>query len=357
MFEPNIPFDLPELPDIVNIDNADFLDLLLLVRTELAEIKGYSYSLPNPLLLLSPAIMKESLASSNIENINTTLVDVLQNELFPEVDRKLPDKEVLRYRDAVIYAFNELKEIPLSNRIILGIHDILVPTNDGYRKSQNRIENSLTKEIIYTPPDANKISGLISNLENFINSTESKFDPLLKAVIAHYQFESIHPFGDGNGRTGRILMLMQLIQDNVLTLPVLYISGYINKNRTRYYEVIRNVTYENNWRDYVSFMLNTIYLQAIETKSLILTISELYNKIKDRIKAEHKKIYSSDLVDILFSFPIITPVKLANNLNVHYTTASRYLLELTRNGILKESKIGKYHLFINHELMTIINKQ
>jgi Fic family protein len=229
MFNPNIPFDLPLLPDIVNIGNSDFIDILLAVRSELAELKGYSHALPNPLLLLSPAIIKESLASSNIENINTTLEDVLQNELFPETERKQPDKEVLRYRDAVIYAFKEIENIPLSNRIILGIHEILIPGKDTeFRRTQNKIENSLTQEVIYTSPPSSSIARLISNWEKFVNSTDSKFDPVLKAVIAHYQFEAIHPFGDGNGRTGRILMLMQLIQDKVLTLPILYISGYIN---------------------------------------------------------------------------------------------------------------------------------
>jgi Fic family protein len=357
MFEADVPFDLPKLPENVNIRNSDFGDLLISVRSELAEIKGYSFSLPNPLLLLSPAIIKESLASSNIENINTTLEEVLQNELFPEMERKQPDKEVLRYRDAVLYAFKELQTLPLSNRIILGIHNILIPGVDsGFRKTQNRIENSLTKEILYTPPVANNIPGLISNWENFINSRNDNFDPVLRAVIAHYQFEAIHPFGDGNGRTGRILLLMQLIQENILSLPILYISGYINKNRPQYYELLRNVTKKNEWQQYAAYMLNTIYLQSLETKSMIFSIVNLNYRIKEKVKNERKRIYSSDLIDSLFSYPIITPSRLANLLDVHYTTASRYLTELSQNGILKESKTSKYHLFINHELMEIINR-
>ncbi|MFA6571496.1 MAG: Fic family protein [Bacteroidota bacterium] len=356
MFNPNTPFELPELPDCVNVSNNDFVELLIAVRTELAELKGYSHKLPNPLLLLSPTILKESLASSNIENINTTLEDVLCNELFPETERKKPDKEVLKYRDAVLYAFNALKEVPLSSRIILGIHEMLDTTDaPNYRKIQNKIENSLTKEAIYTPPPANKIPQLISNWEKFVNSEDSKFDPVLKAVIAHYQFESIHPFGDGNGRTGRILLLMQLIQDKILTLPVLYISGYINKNRPKYYETLRNVTKENNWTNYCAYMLNAIYLQALETKNLIFSISALYDSFKEKVRIESKKIYSSDLIDILFSYPIITPVKLGSILNIHYTTASRYLTELSRKGLLSENKVGKYHLFTNLELMNTIN--
>ncbi|OGU14168.1 MAG: hypothetical protein A2X61_07130 [Ignavibacteria bacterium GWB2_35_12] len=356
-FDPNIPFELPELPNSVNISNNDLTDLLISVNRELAKLEVSSTKLPNPLILLSPTIIKESLASSKIENINTTLEDVLQNELFPEHERKEQDKEVLRYRDAVLYANNELKKFPLSNRLILGIHKILIPGSESvYRKTQNKIENSQTKEILYTPPPANKIQGLISNWEKFVNSTDTKFDPVLKAVIAHYQFEAIHPFGDGNGRTGRILLLMQLIQDGILNIPILYISGYINKNRTRYYEALRNVTIKNDWIQYAAYMLNTIYHQALETKSLISKIINLNGLIKDKVRNEIRKVFSTDLIDMIFSYPIITPIKLGTLLNVHYSTASRYLRQLLKIGILKESKTGKYHLFINHELMKILNK-
>ncbi|MCL5991539.1 MAG: Fic family protein [Bacteroidetes bacterium] len=356
-FDPNIPFNLPELPGSVNIGNNNLTDILIGVNRELAELKVSSGTLPNPLLLLSPAIIKESLASSIIENINTTLEDVLQNELFPEPERKEQDKEVLRYRDAVLNAFNELRKFPLSNRIILGIHKKLIPGRDtGYRKTQNKIENSLTKEILYTPPPANKIQELISNWEKFVNSTDIKFDPVLKTVIAHYQFEAIHPFGDGNGRTGRILMLMELVQDGILKYPILYISGYINKNRDRYYEVIRNVTIKNEWLQYSAYMLNTIYHQAVETKSLIFKMNNLNNVTKEKVKKLLPKLSSPDLIDSLFAFPIITPVKLGDMLNVHYTTASRYLKQLSRVGILKENVKGKYHLYINFELMKILNK-
>ena len=353
----NIPYDLPELPGSIIFNNSDMVDLRLSVRTALGELNGFSYSLPNPLILLSPAIIKESLASSNIENINTTLEEVLQNELFPEAERKEPDKEVLRYRDAVLYAFDELRKIPLSSRIILGIHNKLIPGADsGYRKTQNKIVNSLTQEVLYSPPPANKIPGLIGNWEKFVNDKNDIYDPVIKSIIAHYQFEAIHPFGDGNGRTGRILLLLQLIQGGLLSLPVLYISGYINKNRLRYYEVLRNVTFNKNWKEYIAYMLNTIYLQAIETKQLIFNITELYNSIKRKTKKLNQKIYSSELIDTLFSNPIVTPVKLGKYLNIHYTTASRKLKELTSTGILTEKKIGKYHLYINHELMKIINK-
>lgn len=357
MFKSDMPIDLPELPALVNIRNSDLTDLLIEARTALAELKGYALSIPNPMLLLSPAIIKESLASSNIENINTTLENVLENELFPEIERKQPDKEVLRYRDAVLYAFDEIKTFPLSNRIILGIHFKLIPEYESvYRKTQNYIKNTLTNEIIYTPPLANKIPELISNWEKFVNSEESNFDPLLRAIIAHYQFEAIHPYGDGNGRTGRILLLMQLIKNNILDFPIFYISGYINRNRERYYEVLRNVTKNNNWLEYAAYMLNTIYLQSLDTKFLIQNILGLHIQIKNKIKQENPKIYSKDLIDILFSYPIITPVKLGRLLNIHYTTASRYLKELSAKGTLHEFKTSKYHLFINNELMDILNK-
>lgn len=353
-FKPTYPFDPPFLPPKIDLNNQEINSLLLKARVELAELNGLSFSLPNPRLLLSPTIIKESVASSNIENINTTVLDVLKNQLFPESEQRPPDKEVLRYRDAVDWGYNNMAKYGLSTRLILGVKKILLPDSYGdYRVNQNIIVNSDTKEPIYTPPIASKIPILMSNLENFLNLNKD-FDPLIKTIIGHYQFEAIHPFDDGNGRTGRILMILQLVYEKLLSFPILYISGYINKNRSDYYKFLRKVSSNNNWDDFILFMLKGYYEQALDTKKTILKIKTLYFDFKRNLKINFKKIYSADLVDKLFSFPIITPVKLGKELGIHYMTASRYLSLLAKNKILEEKRIGKYHLFINTSLLKVI---
>lgn len=354
-FNSTYPFDIPLLPP--KIDLEDFSNLLLKARTELAELKGYSFSMPNPMLLISPAIVRESVASSNIENINTTLVEVLQNELFPEAERRLPDKEVLRYRDAVLWGNKNIHSYGLSTRLIVGIQKQLIPESHGnYRMQQNQIANMSTHEVLYTPPIAPEIPRLMSNWEKFANEPPPDLDPLIRAAIAHYQFEAIHPFKDGNGRTGRILMVLQLIQDEILTLPILYISGYINNHRSDYYRLLRGITTNEDWKGFILFMLEGFYLQAKDTKETLFKIMKLYFEFKDTLKKTHPKIYTADLVDILFSSPIISPVKLASLLGSHYMTASKYLAQMAKSNLLKEGKYGRYHLFVNERLLSVVKK-
>ncbi len=354
-FSATHPFDLPDLPAQISCNSATIHKALLLARTELAELKGYSSSLPNPMLLLSPAIIKESVASSEIENINTTVEKVLQQQLFPETEQKIENKEVIRYKDAIISGFEKLNKVPLSNRLIISIHkQLLQERSHGYRKNQNRIENSLTGEVLYTPPPATEIARLIRNWEKYINSGDDTLDPLIKCAISHYQFEAIHPFSDGNGRTGRILMVLYLVQEQLLHFPILFISGYINRNRTEYYRLLKQVTTEGKWCEYIEYMLRGFYLQAKETKEQLLKVRDLLFQYKIDIKKKCPNIYSSDLVETLFSFPIITPVKLGSLMSIHYTTASRHLKQLTDNKFLHHQPFGKYQLYINKKLLSIL---
>jgi len=354
-FDPTYPHPLAPLPPSTVLTNAEFSDLLLKARVALAELKGACLQIPNPLLLTSPAAIRESVASSNIENINTTLVEVLQWQLFPEAEQRQPDKEVLRYREALYWGFEHLKRFPISSRLILGIQEKLIPEGSGaYRREQNQIVNMATRESRYTPPPAQTIPDLISNWEAYVNNKDQELDPLIRAIVAHYQFEAIHPFRDGNGRTGRILMVLQLIQEELLTLPVLYISGYINKHRTEYYRTLLEVTSDGKWNEYIKFMLTGFYEQAGNTNRTLIQITDLFHELKSRIKVDHKKIYSADLIDALFTYPVITPTKLAAELDKHYTTTSKYLAELASNGILKEAIVGKYHIYANHELLDIL---
>lgn len=354
-FDPIRPFDLPLIPPELNFRHEQFVDVMLATRTELGELNGYSYSLPNPLLLLSPAVIKESVASSSIENINTTMEEALQAQLFPEAEQKKPDKEVLRYKDAIMWGFENLKKIPISTRLILGIMKKLMPDQaPGYRKTQNRIANSATGHVIYTPPAANELPQLLNNWERFVNDKEDGIDPLVKAAIAHYQFEAIHPFSDGNGRTGRILMVLQLIQERLLSLPILYVSGYINKNRSEYYRSLQTVRTDEDWHHWILFMLRAFHHQAQETKTTVFRIMELVEMTRERLKEKHRKIYSAELVEAMFALPIVTPVNLGKKLDVNYRTASRYLAELAKGRLLHESYVGKYHLYANKPLLKLL---
>jgi len=356
-FDPTYPHQLALLPPQVPVSNMDFGDLLLKARVELAELKGASGQIPNPLLLIAPIVIRESVASSNIENINTTLADVLQWQLFPESEQRQPDKEVLRYREAMNWGFLNFEKYALSSRLITGIQSRLIPDGNGqYRREQNQIANLASRESLYTPPIASDIPALIGNWENYVNAMDESLDPLIRAAITHYQFEAIHPFRDGNGRTGRILMVLQLIQSGLLQFPVLYVSGYINQNRSEYYRRLLAVTAEGKWHEFIEYMLTGFYEKAKETREDLTKITRLLGEVKEQVKVQNKKIYSADLVEALFTYPVITPTKLASQLNKHYTTTSKYLAQLTEMGILKEAVVGKYHLFANHKLLKILSK-
>lgn len=359
MFNVDKPYnELNHLPpNVVNFRNPDLLDLVIEARTQLAELKGYGSSLPNPLLLLSPAIIKESLASSEVENVRTTIIDVLENQVFSEEERRKPDKEVLRYRDAVMWGYGKTKRVGLSTRLILGVHDQLLPEKPkGYRQQQNAIQNPKTKEIVYTPPVKSKIPKYMSHLEEFLNDTPQGMDPLIACALGHYQFEAIHPFSDGNGRAGRILMVLHLVKSGVIDLPILYISGYINEHRGEYYQRLLEVTTKGKWVDYIEFMLRGYKIQATVTKEMIFRIMNLFWKLKDEIKKKGKAIYSADLVEAIFSRPVISPVKLGGILGCHYTTAGRYLEFLVKMGLMIDKKIGRYHLYANKPLLQELHR-
>lgn len=350
------PFDLPLLPPAAEFNDPGTIKTLLKARTELGELKGYSSALPNPMLLLSPAVLKESVVSSRIENINTTVENVLQMQLFPEIEQRQPEKEVLHYREALLWGFGQLKKLPLSTRIVLGVQIRLLPESGGsYRKVQNSIQDTTAGKVVYTPPPAQNIPGLMGNWENFLHADDD-IDPLVRCAIAHYQFEAIHPFVDGNGRTGRILMVLYLVEQGFLSMPLLYVSGYIDKNRSDYYRLLNEVSSKQRWRPMVDFLLNALYLQAKETKETLISAMDLHEKMREMIRSGFPKVYSGDLVEALFSYPIISPVSLGKTLGIHYTTASRYLTALASGKVLGEAVVGKYHFFVNRKLLDLLTR-
>lgn len=356
-FQIEKPFPLRPLPPKTNLSRAHFADDLVAARVELAELKGYGQLVPNPLLLLSPAVLRESIASSEIENIHTTIFDALQNQLLPESERRQNDKEVLRYRDALLEGFEMLESMPVCTRVIHRIYARLLPEKKpGYRPQQNRIINDRTGATIYTPPPAQNVPDLITNWEQFLNRDDDSIDPLIKAAIAHYQFEAIHPFSDGNGRCGRILIVLYLVHAGVLRWPNFFISGYLIRQRTEYYRLLKNVTEQGKWDAFITFMLTGFQQQAVETRELLLATMALLRQFKTRLQEKLPSVYSHELVETLFSTPVTMPARLSRDIDIHYRTAGRYLSQMEAAGLLQSQTHGKYHLFFNTELIELLQK-
>lgn len=355
-FNPHFPFALAELPPTLDYDSRVFSRLVAKARTELGELKGYSAALPNPMLLLSPAILRESIASSDIENVNTTVEQALQQQLFPEAEQRPADKEVLRYGQAMRWGFEQLSQLSLSSRLIVGIQRQLLPGGyAGYRQTPNQIVNSVTKEVVYTPPPAHNIQRLLGNWENFVHNPEEHIDPLIACAIMHYQFEAIHPFGDGNGRTGRILMVLFLAYHRLLNLPTLYLSGYINQHRPDYYRLLARVSSAGEWEPFIVFMLEGFYQQARATKDTLVESMALLADFKERARQAKRKM-PQEIIEAIFTQPIVTPTQIARLLGIHYTTATKYLTQLEELGLVQASVSGKYHLYSNRQLIEVLSR-
>jgi Fic family protein len=351
---PDVLFPLKDLrlPPL----KQDQMAKLIQARVNIAELNGYCKALPNPMLLLAPSFIKESLASSEIENIQSTLIIALQNMMFPELERTKADKEILRYKEAINHGYQDiLSGLPLISRVIIGVQNQLIPSkNGGFRKVQNAIWNPSTKEVLLVPPVSTDIPELVKDWEIFVNQN-TELDPLIKNAIAHYQFESIHPFEDGNGRTGRILMVLGLVQDNLIDLPILYLSGYIAKHKNTYYTTLQSVRKNQDWTAYIDFMLDVFINQAKETKETFVKMIDLLELQKTELKIKLPKIYSKDLIEAIYTSPVTTPANLATQLKIHYTTASKYLKSLEKAGIVTTQRVGKYQFYTNQALVEILN--
>lgn len=355
-FNPNNPHDLKSLPPIADFETTSILKALNSTSREVAELKGYCSSLPNPMALMKIILFGESIESSSIEGIHTTLESVLKNQILPESEQKAADEEVSSYLDALYWGMKNVSAYSLSTRLILGIHEQLLRTSVGFRKQQNAIKNLRTGEIIYTPPIASKVDKLIQNLENFANyAGEEGLDPLIKVAITHYQFEAIHPFGDGNGRTGRIVLALQLVQENLLDHPVLYTSAYLNKNRSKYYKSLKAVSETGDWDTYILFILEGFRVQAIYTKRMLFKLKAEYEETKNKIRDNHSKMNAVETTNHIFSNPLTTPTEFAKALGIHYQTAGKHLAELKEAGIFFDSWIGKNHLYWNKSIIDMMN--
>ena len=348
---------LQQISHEIDFETPVILKALAEASRHLGELKGISNSIPNERILVSTLYLQESQASSAIENIITTQDALYKYRLHP-TDKDPSAKEVHNYAMALNEGFIQArKQRGISINTLIEIQQIIVGNNAGLRKQLGtEVINEVTSEVVYVPPEPSEMQPLLDDLENFINDPSiSHLDPLIKMALIHHQFESIHPFLDGNGRTGRILNILYLVQEGMLDTPILYLSRYINHTKADYYHLLQSVREDKEqWEKWVLYMLDGISLTAQNMIVLIIHINNLLRKQKQHIRSQYPKMYSQDLLNSLFQHPYTKIQFLMADLNVSRPTATRYLDILAQDGILKKSRLGRENYYLNTELTNVL---
>lgn len=349
--------DLPFLPPVQDLESRDILRKAISANKALAELNCLSALLPNSLVLVNIIGLQEAKLSSEIENVVTTN-DALYKAYSDELERTDPQtKEVLRYKEALWHGYSTLqKGRPITIRLMEELFQIVKQVDGGIRKHPGTKLSNPMGDIIYTPPEGEEIiREKLKNLEKYINDHfDKEIDPLIKLPIIHYQFEAIHPFSDGNGRVGRIINILYLIEKGLLTYPVLYLSKYIIENKSKYYSGLRKVTEEGQWKEWVLYILDAVEYTAIITKDKILKIREQFDFDVELIKNKLPKFYSKDLLEVIYEHPYCKIAFLEKRGVAKRQTASKYLKALSDIGILKAVKVGKEYYYINEKFLQIL---
>lgn len=337
-------------------DTPAILKKLASSSRKLAELKGIAASIPNQGILINTLGMQEAKDSSEIENIVTTQDEIFKNEVLPNAVNNLAAKEVQRYRQALRLGYEQVKQSGLiSANHIIAIQAELEQHNAGFRKLPGTALQNGSGETVYAPPqDPEEIIALMRDLERFIND-EALFlvDPLIKMALIHHQFESIHPFYDGNGRTGRILNVLYLVKEGLLEVPVLYLSSHIVRTKAEYYRLLQTVRDDDTWEDWVLYMLEAVEQTAGQTIGTIQAIKAALLDYKHRIRAGFK-FYSQDLINNLFTHPYTKIEFVQRDLQVSRLTASKYIEALAEAGFVQKHKIKGSNYYINVALNQIL---
>ncbi len=355
-------YTLELLPLKIDIETKAVLKKLALARAALAELKGVSSTVPNVAILLNTIALQEAKDSSAIENIVTTHDELFRAELDLDLIKNVAAKEVQHYATALKKGYEYVKKNKIiSNSLILNIHQELEQNDAGFRKVPGTdLKNDKTKEVVYTPPqDANKIVELMANLVQYMNDDEMhEVDPIIKMAIIHHQFESIHPFYDGNGRIGRILNILFLIAKDLLDFPSLYLSRFITQSKAEYYRLLQLVRVTNDWEAWILYVLEAVESVSNQSIILIKAIKQVMQEYKTIIREDFPKIYSQDLINNLFKHPYTKIDFLQKDLNVRRQTVSKYLNEIVNhpNNLLSKMKIGRDYYFINNGLMKLFTE-
>ncbi len=360
MFNPQNPYnDLPLLPPKLDLETKEVLKRCISATRSLAELKGAGDLIPNQSILINSIPLQEAQASSEIENIVTT-----EDELFKAAAREAgaidpATKEVLRYRTALKKGFDLLQQRPLSTNLFIDLCGILLNTRADVRAIPGTaLVNQQTGETVYTPPvGRDLLLEKLSNLERYMHM-DNGVDPLIKLAVMHYQFEAIHPFSDGNGRTGRIINILYLVQNELLRIPVLYLSRYVIQNKTEYYRLLRAVTEKGEWEPWVLFMLSAIDQTAQSTCRKVREIRQLLESTTENCRKRlPKAVFSKDLMDCIFIHPYTKIGFIVEAGIAKRQTATHYLNELEKIGVLKSQKFGRERVFFNDALLHLLTNR
>ena len=357
IYNPEIPYnDLPILPPSKDIESIAILKKAITASRALSELKGAITNLPNPILFIDTINLQEARASSAIENIITTQDELFKASISDKKNDNPATKEVIHYKDALWFGVEQIKKKPvLTTNLFIAIMQLIKENESGIRNAPGtQLKNPATNKVVYTPPEGeNIIREKLKNLEDFIHA-EDTIDPLVKMAIIHYQFEAIHPFFDGNGRTGRIILLLYLKFTNLLDLPALYLSEYIIEHKEKYYVNLRRVTEEEKWEDWILYMLDMVEQTALKGRQQISKIENLMNKMGMEIQEKLPKIYSKDLMEELFRLPYTKRNQLNKAGLGNIKTVGNYLKGLEKEGFLKSEQVGKEKLYLNFRLLEVL---
>lgn len=356
-FNKNKPYNsLPLLPPKSNLETPSILKKVITASRALASLNGAITNLPNPQLFLDTIHLQEAKASSEIENIITTNDNLYKSIVSDKKFDNPETKEVVSYKNALWYGLEQLSSKPfITTNLCINIMQRIKANTSSIRVTTGTTLSNTKGEVIYTPPEGEDvIREKLSNLEQFINTDES-LDPLIKMALIHYQFEAIHPFSDGNGRTGRILLLLYLKQAKLLDIPAIYLSEYIINHKAEYYSRLKLVTEQADWENWVLYMLDMVESTAkkgLERMSLIIKSME---SMAEEIKSSFPKVYSKDLIELLYKLPYTKRQHLIDEGIGSPKTVGMYLTTLENHGLLKSIKVGKEKLYLNYKLMKILD--
>ncbi len=357
-FDPDNPYNqLPPLPPQAEIESKTILKKCITARAALAELKQAGGLIPNQAVLINTIPLLEARDSSEIENIVTTTDKLFQFAEHQNSQADQATKEAFRYRTALYQGYRALENRPLCTATAVEVCTTIKGVNMEIRRVPGTaLANEVTGKTIYTPPEGEaKIRELMANWEQFVHN-HPDIEPLIRMAVTHYQFEAIHPFTDGNGRTGRVLNLLFLIEQGLLDIPILYLSRYIIQNKSMYYQYLLEVTTKQQWEQWILYLLDAIEQTSNWTRNKIVAIRKLMEYTADYVRHELPSIYSRELVELIFMQPYCRIANLVEADIAKRQTASVYLKQLCKAGVLKEIKAGREKLFIHPKLMHLLTQ-
>jgi Fic family protein len=354
-------YQIPDLPLPADLETIAILKALSAANRALAELKGRAATIPNQSILIDTLSLQEAKASSEIENIVTTQDELFQADLFPTAPQSLAAKEVARYRATIKLGYERLQSNGglILNSTIVEMFGLLKNRHDGFRTVPGTaLRNEGSGETVFVPPqDARDIVTHMNALERFINDdSQSTLDPIIKMAIIHHQFESIHPFPDGNGRLGRMLNVLYLTRTGLLETPILYLSRYINQTKSSYYRLLQGVRDHGDWEAWVLYMLRAVSETAVTTLGLVEGIRAQMSVVKNRMRRELPKLYSQDLLNTLFRHPYTRIEFVVTDLGVTRQTAAKYLDTLAEHGLVKKVVSGRSNYYVNEPLVALFEE-